>query len=209
LEVVIPEKIRQGNAMPVSAVDLVVIGVVLFSALLAAVRGFTREVLGILAWAVAAASAWVLHPGAVPLVARLFKDHLGNTNTTLILITAIASIFLITLILVSLITVKISDVILDSRIGAVDRSLGFVFGAGRGLLLCIIGWVFFAWLVQGKMPDWAANARTKSLLESSGNALMAMLPNDPDSLITRLRSPKTTPEMANPPTDAAAIPGRS
>ena len=34
-----------------------------------------------------------------------------------------------TLIVVSIITVKISDLILDSRIGAIDRTLGFVFGA--------------------------------------------------------------------------------
>jgi membrane protein required for colicin V production len=35
---------------------------------------------------------------------------------------------------VSIITVKISDVVLDSRIGAVDRSLGFLCGAARGFL---------------------------------------------------------------------------
>jgi membrane protein required for colicin V production len=35
--------------MPVSILDLVVLGVVVISALLAAVRGFTREVLAIVA----------------------------------------------------------------------------------------------------------------------------------------------------------------
>ena len=39
--------------MPVTILDLVVIGVVLISALLAAVRGFTREVLAIASWVVA------------------------------------------------------------------------------------------------------------------------------------------------------------
>ena len=43
--------------MPVTILDLVVIGVVLISALLAAVRGFTREVLAIASWVAAAAVA--------------------------------------------------------------------------------------------------------------------------------------------------------
>jgi membrane protein required for colicin V production len=181
--------------MPVSAIDLAVIGVVLISALLAAVRGFTREVLGIVAWVTAAATAWFLHPGALPLA----KEHISNETGALI--AAIAGIFLITLILVSLITVKISDVILDSRIGAIDRSLGFAFGAGRGLLLAIIGWVFFAWLVQGKMPEWAANARTKGMLESSGAALMAMMPDpkDPNGILKQFRKPKTGTEPVEAP----------
>ena len=50
--------------MPVSILDLVVIGVVLISALLAAVRGFTREVLAIVAWVAAAAAALVPAPAA-------------------------------------------------------------------------------------------------------------------------------------------------
>ena len=33
---------------------------------------------------------------------------------------------------------KISDFVIDSRVGAIDRSLGFVFGVVRGLLLVVI-----------------------------------------------------------------------
>src|ERR671911_220681 len=148
--------------MPVSVLDLVVIGVVLISALLAAVRGFTREVLAIVAWVVAAAAAWFLHKPVLPYA----KQYIAND--TIALIAAIAGIFILTLIVVSIITVKVSDLILDSRIGALDRTLGFAFGAARGLLLCVIGWVFLAWLVQGKMPEWANTAKTRSMLENTG-----------------------------------------
>ena len=130
--------------MPISILDLAVIGVVLISALLAAVRGFTREVLAIFAWVAAAAAAWFLHPLLLPIV----KQHISNP--TVALAAALGGIFIVTLIVVSIITVKVSDLILDSRIGAIDRTLGFVFGAGRGLLICVIGWVFLAWLVQGQ-----------------------------------------------------------
>ena len=40
--------------MPVTILDLVVIGLVVLSGLLAMVRGFTREVLAIASWAMAA-----------------------------------------------------------------------------------------------------------------------------------------------------------
>ena len=44
--------------MPITIFDGIVIGVVLFSAVLAMVRGFSREVLSIASWGGSAAAAW-------------------------------------------------------------------------------------------------------------------------------------------------------
>jgi len=181
--------------MPISILDLVVLGVVLISALLAAVRGFTREVLSIVAWAAAAAAAWFLHKPALP-----YAEQYIN-NKMIALVAAIGGIFILTLIVVSIVTVKISDLILDSRIGALDRTMGFAFGAARGLLLCVIGWVFLAWLVQGKMPEWASAAKTRPMLENTGNALIAMLPDNPEGLLKQIRPPRPEADPAEPPTD--------
>ncbi|MHC2000657.1 CvpA family protein [Methylobacterium sp. CM6241] len=170
--------------MPFSVLDLAVLGIVVISALLAAVRGATREVLAIVAWVAAAAVAWKLYPLLLPTVSQ----HVSNA--TVALVASIATIFLLTLVIVSIITVKVSDMILDSRIGAIDRSLGFVFGAGRGFLICVIGWVFLAWLVQGKMPDWAAQARSRPMLEKSGDALVAQLPENPEGFLKQFKKAK-------------------
>ncbi len=186
--------------MPVSILDLVVVGVVLISALLAAVRGLTREVLAIASWVAAAAVAWVFHPQLVPVV------HQYVSNDTAALIVAIAALFLVTLIVVSLVTARISDFVLDSRIGALDRTLGFVFGAGRGLLLAVIGYLFFSALVPEKMqPVWAREARAKPLLEETGRSLLTMLPQDinADAIRNLLKSKK------DEPTDAPAEEPRS
>jgi membrane protein required for colicin V production len=168
------------SSLPISILDLVVIGVVIISALLAAVRGFTREVLAIVAWVTAAAAAWFLHPLILPRI----KEHIANPSIALVV--AIGGIFILTLLIVSIITVKLSDFILDSRIGALDRTLGFVFGAARGVLICVVGWVFLAWLMQGKMPDWASTARSRPMLENTGNTLIGMLP-DPDGIMAQLK----------------------
>lgn len=185
--------------MPFSVLDLVVLGVVIVSALLAAVRGFTREVLAIVAWAAAAAAAWFFHPLILPKI----KEHVSSD--TVALVAAIGAVFLVTLIVVSIITVKISDLILDSRIGAIDRTLGLGFGAARGFLICVIGWVFLDWLVAGRVPDWAAQARTRTVLENSGRQLQAMLPDNPEGLLKQMRRPKEG-EPATPPTESEVQP---
>lgn len=177
--------------MPVSVLDLVVIGIVLISALLAAVRGFTREVLAIVAWVVAAAAAWYLHPTALPIAQQYISSN------TVALVAAIGGIFVVTLIIVSIITVQISDLILDSRIGALDRTLGLFFGAARGFLICVIGWAFLGWLLQGKEPDWAASSRTRPAMENTRDNIIAMLPENAEALLQRLRN-KEAPTEAEP-----------
>lgn len=179
--------------MPVTILDLVVIGVVLISALLAAVRGFTREVLAIASWIAAAAVAWLFHPQLVPFIQQYIPA--SSAQGTIALVASIAALFLGTLIVVSLITARISDFVLDSRIGALDRTLGFVFGAARGLLLAVIGYLFFAALVGSeKMPVWAKDAKAKPMLEETGRSLIAMLPQDVNADFIKNLLKKQKPE---------------
>jgi len=175
--------------MPITLLDLIVIGVMLISALLAMVRGFTREVLSIAAWVAAAAAALFLHPYVLPYLTPYIK------NGTVAQLAAGGAVFIVVLILVSFITIRISDMILDSRIGAIDRTLGFVFGAARGLLLAIVAFLFFAWLVPDRsQPVWVQEAKSKPLLLSGGNWLMNLLPNDPESeILKRLRAQDLLP----------------
>ena len=53
-------------------------------------------------------------------------------NDTVASVVVVAGVFIGTLIVVSIITVRISDMILDSRIGALDRTLGLPVRAGAG-----------------------------------------------------------------------------
>lgn len=187
--------------MPVTILDLIVVGVVLISALLAAVRGFTREVLAIASWAAAAAVAWIFHPQLLPFASQ----HIPNK--TVALVAAISVLFLITLIVVSLVTARISDFVLDSRIGALDRTLGFIFGGARGLLLCVVGYLFFTALVPEKMqPVWARDAKSRPLLAETGKTILGILPQDIDSEFVKrmLKTPEGDP--AEPPTEEPKVP---
>jgi membrane protein required for colicin V production len=183
--------------------DLGLIAVVLISGFLAMLRGFTREVLAIASWGAAAAAAFYFHPLIVPYIKTYVKAGL-NENVTKGL--AAAAVFLVTLIAVSVITVKVSDLILDSKVGPLDRSLGFVFGLVRGLLLCVIAFVFFNWLVPVQtQPEWVKTARMRPILQATGDQLMAVLPmpDDLEVFFNKLKKPKpaSPSEEAVPDTD--------
>ena len=110
--------------MPITILDLVLLGVMLISGLLAMVRGFMREILSIAAWGAAALVTLYAFAKLLPTAKTYFN------NDTVATVVVVAGVFIGTLIVVSIITVRISDMILDSRIGALDRTLGLPVRAG-------------------------------------------------------------------------------
>jgi membrane protein required for colicin V production len=184
--------------MSLTLLDLIVVAVTLFSALLAMVRGFSREVLAVASWAAAAAAAFLLYKSVVPLVQPYISSE------TVATIAAAGIVFLIVLIVVSLITMKLADFIIDSRVGALDRALGFVFGAARGVLLLVVAMLFFNWLVAENQPQWVANAKSKPWLEGLGAKLIAALPEDPQGMIMQKINPDGAAPAAAPQEAAPA-----
>lgn len=172
--------------MPITFLDLILLVVMLISAILAMIRGFMREVLSIGAWAFAAIATVYSYAKLLPLAKQQINNDIAAAAAV------IAGVFLGTLLIVSILTVRISDMILDSRVGALDRTLGFLFGLGRGLLIVVVAYLFFDWLVPEKsQPTWVQSAKSKIVLQSTGDWLKAMLPDDPEStILKRLKRPK-------------------
>lgn len=172
--------------MPITLLDIALLTVMLVSALLAMVRGFMREVLSITAWVLAAVATLYSYSKLLPLAKGYFN------NDIVAAVAVVGGVFLGTLLLVSIITVRISDMVLDSRVGALDRTLGFLFGLGRGLIIVVVAFLFFAWLVPEKsQPSWVRDARSKVVLQGTGQWLMSMLPDDPEStILKRLKRPR-------------------
>ncbi len=166
---------------PFTALDVVLIGIAFLSAILAMFRGFTREVLSILSWVAAGGAALWAYPLMKDRVRELIQPEPLADGVL------IAGTFIIVLIAVSLITVRITDLILDSQIGAIDRTLGFIFGLVRGVILVVIAFLFFSWLVpERQQPDWVRNAQTAPFMIATGEVLLSYLPEDPAELIDYL-----------------------
>src|SRR3984893_7700715 len=169
--------------MPITILDLILLAVMLISGLLAMVRGFMREILSIAAWGAAALVTLYSFNKLLPTAKTYFNND-----------TVVAGVFVGTLIVVSVITVRISDMILDSRIGALDRTLGFLFGLARGLLIVVVAFLFFSLLVPDKhRPDGVTNAKSRVVLQGTGDWLMSLLPDDPENTILK-RFKKNKPD---------------
>ncbi len=189
--------------MPITLLDGILVGFTLVSAMLAMVRGFSREVLSIASWAAAAIAAYFFYPLVLPHVTPYIDQQQLAVGA------AAAIVFFIALIIVTIITMKIADFIIDSRVGALDRTLGFLYGAARGILVVAVGLLFFNWLVASNQPAWVANAKSRPLLETIGQKLAALLPEDPEATILNKltpggeAAPAAPQEPASPPDEEA------
>src|SRR5271156_66089 len=186
--------------MPITILDLVLLAVMLISGLLAMVRGFMREILSIAAWGTAAIVTLYSFSKLLPTAKTYFS------NDTVAAAVVVVGVFVGTLIVVSVITVRISDMILDSRIGALDRTLGFLFGLARGLLIGGGAFMFFSWLVPDKQrPDWVTGAKSRVVLQGTGDWLMSLLPDDPENtILKRFKKNKPDDEQTDPDPAAPA-----
>ena len=64
--------------MPIEILDIILIGMMLLSGLLAMIRGFSREVLSISSWAVAGIAAFLFYKTLAPTVAGFMKSLTEN-----------------------------------------------------------------------------------------------------------------------------------
>lgn len=186
--------------MPISWLDIILIVIMLISGFLAMVRGFTREVLSIFSWAVAAVAALYLTPRYWTVI----EPYLPS-DTAAQIVFGIA-VFIIVLILVSLITLRLSDHVLDSRVGAFDRTLGFIFGLARGFLLVAIVFVIFTALAK-EQPDWVENAKSYPLLRQTQLAIESLIPQNPEAHLPGPSGREAAPPEGTP--DPAASDGEA
>ncbi len=175
-------------------VDLVVLALMLVSGLLGAVRGLVREVLGVAAWVAAAvvASPYGLFPYVAPWVRRQFSDP-GIADAV-----AFGGVFLVVLVSLWLVARTVSGAIRRSALGGLDRSMGLLFGLGRGAAFLVVAYILFG--IGFAIEQWPApvlEARSLPIIHRGAEWLALQLP------------PNYRPAVARPPlgrsTTAAAL----
>lgn len=174
------------------------VGILVFiSAILATTRGLTREVLSLATWAGSAIIAvwmWQYHPD----LARQYIRETVVADIATVVVT-----FIVSLILLHLITMRLADFVVDSRIGPLDRTLGFVFGALRGILIGVVAVIFGSWLLGDNLPGWARDSKSLPMLTSIGDGLIAALPPNLEEQVNQIlqrgpgQDPTTNPDAAS------------
>ncbi len=190
-----------------TAFDVGVAVLVLISAILATARGFTREILSLATWVGAAAVAAYLYFYQPDLLKPYFADELIGR------IVLVGAGFFVSLIVLHLITMRIADFVVDSRIGPLDRTLGFVFGTARGVLIAVVAVIFSANLLNVAKQPWAADSRSWPILENFGDSLMNALPDNLEQQLSNLlqrggddEESASPDEATTPPDDSTDLP---
>ena len=129
-----------------NGVDLIVLLVVAFSAMMGFMRGAVREILGLGAWIGAGVTAFVFFP----IVQPLMRKAVGNPDLADPI--AFGGVFLVVLILLSVIARLMGKAVRQAGLGGLDRTLGLVFGLARGAAI-IIGVYIGAGLID-PVENW-------------------------------------------------------
>jgi len=155
--------------------DLGLLAIVAISGLVAMYRGLTREILSIMSW-VAAAAACVFFVFKFKAEAQQVAEQF-HAPLLVAQVGIGGIIFLVVLIIVHLITSRISDSVLDSRIGAIDRILGLAFGIVRGFVLVVIPFMFYEAFVDKpeQQYPWVRDAVSRPYIKSTGDSLRVIL----------------------------------
>jgi len=163
--------------LSVTAIDILVVVVILVSAGYAAFRGLVHETFAVLEWVAAAYVALRFTP--------LFQPLLRDTISPpwLEWIAVFAGTFLVVFIPLSLLSHRLSEVVKKSEIGPIDRTFGLVYGVGRGLVIVGLAYIAFAALVPAENhPDMLTKARLFPLILNTSDVLRSLSPQENNGL---------------------------
>ncbi len=156
-----------------SAFDLVVIAVIVFAALIGLWLGVVRVLLGIGGWIGAAVITVYGFPFARPL-ARDFIEGAFLSD-----LAAAGAIFIVSLVLLTILSHVIAERVRGSAFGAVDRSVGLVVGLSLGILVSSAGFLVVERVLnEGKQPAWVKNAKTAPVLAWSARKILSAVPRE-------------------------------
>ena len=160
--------------LPVNLIDVLVALIIIISALLAFGRGAAREILGIGAWVGAGIATFFAFPHVRPIARDLIPDSMLIAD-----VVAGVAVFVVVLVVLTIVNQIISGRIQRSRGGALDRTLGFIFGILRGAALVCIAYMLFGSVVQqSDWPPWVDEARTLPYIKQGVAALREVVPEE-------------------------------
>jgi membrane protein required for colicin V production len=166
--------------------DMAFLAVAVISGLLAMYRGFSREILSIASWVAAAGAAYYFVMYQRPMAEQI-SQQMGIGNVQIAQIGAGALIFLVVLIFVHILTSRVSDFVLDSRVGMIDRILGLLFGVARAFVLVLIPYMGLVAAVEKEeqRPEWVRNSWSVSVIKPVSEPLSVFLKQRVDNLYTK------------------------
>ena len=155
----------------VNALDIGIIVLLLLSGFLAYARGLVHEVLSVAGWIGAIFATIYGFPLLKPFARKVTEIEIAADFGAGVVI------FIVSLVLLSLVTRRISKKVKDSPLNAVDRSLGFLFGLLRGALIAVIAYIGLGMVYpEDDQPEWVLEARSMELIRPGAAMLTELIP---------------------------------
>jgi membrane protein required for colicin V production len=181
-------------------VDGVLLLVMVISAILAFLRGFVQEFLGIAAWIGAGLGAFWLQDGVAPFVEGTVEPRWLAEGIV------IGSLFLIILVILKLLIHALAGKVQKSPLGGVDRSLGALFGLARGAVMGMLAYVL-AGLVFPAVDQWPEPVREARALPHVVDGARWLVDLLPEEYRPRIAAPParrlpTQDDLLRPPARA-------
>jgi membrane protein required for colicin V production len=159
--------------LPMNILDISVVVVLFLGAIIGLALGFVRSGLFILSWLGSAVVTIFTFPHLRP-YARQYIEHDFFAD----LATGVA-VFIATLIVLFLVSSVVGGWVRNSRLNALDRSLGMLAGIATAALLISGGYIITEniWPPE-KQPNWIKDAKSLPLIRTGGRSLNEILPED-------------------------------
>ena len=162
-----------------NGLDIVSLGVILLSGLIAFTRGLSKEILSLLSWLAAAMLAFHVAPKLNPIINTVpfIKEFLSDCKLSIIVSYTLSAVII--LIIISLFIPIISEKIHKSFFSEADKLLGLAFGVLRGLGIILILLIFSDKpLFKTYLSDFTEGSQTSLLLSDAKNNIVEnILPN--------------------------------
>src|SRR5262245_45732143 len=158
-----------------SYLDAALVAIVAISGIVAMYRGLTREILSILSW-IAAAAACVYFVFKFKSEAQQVADQF-HAPLLVAQVGIGGLLFLVVLLIVHLITSRISGAGTDTRVGAIERIHTLAFGVARRFVLVVIPFMFYEAFVDKpeQQYPWVRDAVSRPYIKSAGDSLRIIL----------------------------------
>lgn len=151
--------------------DLAIIAVIALSAIFAFARGLVREALSIAAWVGAAAITLYGFNSVYAITVRFV------TTPLLADLIAGAGLFVISLVVLTILTGYLARFVQSSALSPIDRTLGLIFGLARGVLFVSLAYIVLdISLPQNDRPLWIKEAKSERFLAKGADILRGVLP---------------------------------
>ena len=161
------------DTFPINILDLIALLIIISSGIVSSFKGFVKEGLSILAWVGAIFSSIYTSPLFFEISQLLIENKTLSEFATYI------TTFIIVLVTLSITIRSLTVYVKSSSLNNLDKSLGFLFGILKGVMILSVVLIIFDWFsTQNERPYLVNKAKLLPIIDTTSKVLIGTLPKD-------------------------------